>query len=813
MQHNQIVLFIFSCVVGAACFVLSCQFYRLSLQDIQDVTEKAHFISVDGRQNKSQLTNWKSVQTNHHYRDIIVDNREKKDEYMTNSSHSNIKRQHVRISTPLFFIYDTSDFTDDTINFKNQHCPQADKTDRVFISILQNHHARTHSPEKASIFIIPSLLLESYFCNKRGHAKLIQGIMKALKSSKWFHRSRGADHLIAGWHHAFSAWAINHYSGILPEEFLQLIENVTMTRYEAYGQSKWLRRFDNALKPFSLFRSPWEVTKRSIIVPYIADDNIPLIEPYYETWVKRKNMIWYHTRTAGSAHGATVLRHRPWLDPNKFNQERCLSCNIGRGNIDRKLWLLGWSQSRFCLVIRGDTPSSHALYNAIRGGCIPILISHGFDKVSFPFRQHLSERFGSDVIDQFTVRFSESDWKEGGMPLLLSKLQTLMQNVTLLKSKLEKIRQVQRLLLWNHPDSQVASLALQQFWCPDPFSSVMHDKICPNTSSELRKNNGILSKRENGTKHAPKIDFSRHRPYRIYMDGEPGGGLRSKTSSQKYDLVFSTEILRNNGPPNVFFTNFILWEDIHWPGKLYYKTDNTQKIKHMLSSLRPVDVLYTSSNCNEKRESTVKGIRIAVEQAGLRFEYNGKCSAGSKKKRYKTETSAAGTAKMMIAISRSQDENVEALDEKLLKPMEFGTIPIYQGNAERLAQTQNYPAAFLNRRDFFSDADFTREVVKLATDKDRLDEMQEKILSHKWTSPECSHARKYIRDNPPPWLKQAKHRAITVKSQSGHGKIDNRFFFFMRILQCTFSDFAYVNFTLQDAARGSTDIEFDNCCW
>lgn len=31
--------------------------------------------------------------------------------------------------------------------------------------------------------------------------------------------------------------------------------------------------------------------------------------------------------------------------------------------------------SQFCLVIRGDTPHSHALLSAIQVGCIPVVIS------------------------------------------------------------------------------------------------------------------------------------------------------------------------------------------------------------------------------------------------------------------------------------------------------------------------------------------------------------------------------------------------------------------------------------------------------
>ena len=115
--------------------------------------------------------------------------------------------------------------------------------------------------------------------------------------------------------------------------------------------------------------------------------------------------------------------------------------------------------------------------------------------------------------------------------------------------------------------------------------------------------------------------------------------------------------------------------------------------KLLRSSKRPIDVLYTSSNCDHAREMLASSVRVAIETAGLRFEYNGKCSAGSTKPRFesnnvdfgvskwskKAESEPALLAKMMIAMSRSQDPDTESLDDKIAKPVCYGAISLYQG--------------------------------------------------------------------------------------------------------------------------------------
>ena len=74
-------------------------------------------------------------------------------------------------------------------------------------------------------------------------------------------------------------------------------------------------------------------------------------------------------------------------------------------DIPLKKWINGWRQSKFCLVLRGDTPTSHAFYNAISAACIPVVISNYFKKVGVPFPHKISlDSIAIDIREQTFLR-------------------------------------------------------------------------------------------------------------------------------------------------------------------------------------------------------------------------------------------------------------------------------------------------------------------------------------------------------------------------------------------------------------------------
>lgn len=301
----------------------------------------------------------------------------------------------------------------------------------------------------------------------------------------------------------------------------------------------------------------------------------------------------------------------------------------------------------------------------------------------------------------------------------------------------------------------------------------------------------------------------RHKPYRIYVDGEPGGASRATISSKKYDLILCVEISTTHNIPNVLFTPIVTQGIV----------TNIQNIHidHTRSSLRPIDVLYTSSNCNKERDAIVATVRVALERVGLRFEYNGKCSAGSKKGRYTVTRPihglpghAAYDAKMMIAMSRSVDNTTESLDEKLAKPMLYGAIPLYKGTGQRLARVHGFPTSYIDHRNYQSDQHFANTVIELVKDTKRIDAMQTKNTKHKWDKIHHHEANKYIELHPPSWLKDVHNGVITVYMKSKHPEIRETFLY---AIQSIFGTVGGTNYTVQWGRRGESDIEIEQCCW
>ena len=116
-------------------------------------------------------------------------------------------------------------------------------------------------------------------------------------------------------------------------------------------------------------------------------------------------------------------------------------------------WKKEFADSKFALIIRGDTPGSHSFYNSISLGCIPVVISHGFKIFSLPFQNKIK-------LEDFAVEFEE-DYFINHPEKIMPDLNKIPDEV--IKSKLEKLKEIQKMLLYNHPESQVADLILEQF--------------------------------------------------------------------------------------------------------------------------------------------------------------------------------------------------------------------------------------------------------------------------------------------------------------------------------------------------------------
>jgi len=147
---------------------------------------------------------------------------------------------------------------------------------------------------------------------------------------------------------------------------------------------------------------------------------------------------------------------------------------------------LAMTDSKFCLAVRGDTPSSHKVFDAIRALCIPVIISDQWSKTSKPFPTYLA-------WDAFAFFLPESR-------MLKDPKGTLAFLYTLPRSELlQKYRSLvaaRNILDWRSEDSQTATFALAaayEYCIDQPIGLFVlgHDiaqRYCPRCSAgcELR---------------------------------------------------------------------------------------------------------------------------------------------------------------------------------------------------------------------------------------------------------------------------------------------------------------------------------------
>ncbi len=379
-----------------------------------------------------------------------------------------------RTETPKFYIYDEEALTN-TIS-RDGWClePQAESKeprsyveDLLFLNLLRTHGSRVDDPTAAQLFVVP--LIAGNLCEcpdalvpcNQNPVKYAHAI-DTLQKGSFFRRYRGKDHITFAYHYKLSAWAEDQKQ--IPSAWWGAVNYTIATRYELYNYSVYDRAAltDTALRPKSLVDEPWERTRQTVVLPLSsAQDGSPVVRPSFDTWSQRRLWIFYRTRRRPSGHGATALRHGP-ID---FGMGNWANSSVGY-DITSTRWLDDIQQSQFALVIRGDTPGSHALANAIKFGCIPVIIS---DSLPLVLPVYSSSGEGLSLQD-FTISIPEAIFlKDPGAALsVLKHIQA-----TGIRDKLENLRRAQELFLYDAPGTKLPDLVLRAAyksaskWIPD----------------------------------------------------------------------------------------------------------------------------------------------------------------------------------------------------------------------------------------------------------------------------------------------------------------------------------------------------------
>ena len=333
-----------------------------------------------------------------------------------------------------FYIYEDEEITMDEISI----CDHDNTADIEMIELFKAHKNRVYSPVEASMFIIPVPIYQSFMCdttsNKHKHIARMNTFMHTLMYQTSF-KNKPRQHVLMGHSFMFSKWASNEQ--FIPASWMNALHDVFITRYESYNPTL----FQNSTY---LHHEQW---KNTIVVPYSVTKDVPMVsKPLFQEFQERPLLIFYHTRKSTFAHNATQLRRAPFkLDLTNA------TIDVGY-DITRKKWIKRWSRSKFCLVIRGDTPTSHSFYLALSSFCIPIIISDLFHLVGVPFNIDLD-------LANIAIRIKENSVLSNPN-VIIDTIQALKQHEII--TKLKNIQTYQKKFLYRHTNNTIVEQVIQE---------------------------------------------------------------------------------------------------------------------------------------------------------------------------------------------------------------------------------------------------------------------------------------------------------------------------------------------------------------
>jgi Exostosin family len=340
--------------------------------------------------------------------------------------------ESLRTSTLKYYVYDDPRICrrqNPRINWNDEEPYVID----VFLNT--NTSWRVTDPDLADLFIVPTPLLG--YLNMFDH---LRSSVKALTNHSVFQKTRGNRHVIFavdGRYFDVGFMTRSRYTKWFNEQLAAKLVNATIVmNYDTLTCKKlhddnrdhgdWNRYFAS-VKP---------ILNYTFSIGLVAGSSLPVIPPSYDRFQTMEYTLFYHTRDKGSKFNSTQYRWAP------INVTLPYKATIGY-EIPPEQWIQRFTSSKFCLVIRGDTPNSHALLRAVKVGCIPVVVSDYYPVFSPTLKTSLDIRDFSIFLDE--KAFLENPQQQ------LESLQEISE--VDIRKKLVALQYAQQITCPDHPDS------------------------------------------------------------------------------------------------------------------------------------------------------------------------------------------------------------------------------------------------------------------------------------------------------------------------------------------------------------------------
>lgn len=351
--------------------------------------------------------------------------------------------------------------------------------DKAILEALSSHPLRTGNPEEAQLFIVPILLYkfevamglcdvgyglcDDKYSKSNHDACNLHDAFKALTNSKLFQQHNGNHHVIIGTE--FHEYVYMDYHAEIHETMIDIfyntptatsnsLRNITVAELDDMTALRWdvLRGGLNGSDYEHEFRQHYiPITKHSLSLGLGVvgeddnpiDNHLPIVAATMKKYQHSKYTIFYRTRTTTSRNNSTQYRHAPITRVDVSSLPGGAAAYSIGNDLEHEEWISHFTNSKFCLVIRGDLPPSHALERSIRVGCIPVIISDLVPKYTSPLKSTLDMHDYAIILNE--TEFLNNPQEE------LAKLNDIPLHV--IQQKLHSLAFAQRILLLEHPDS------------------------------------------------------------------------------------------------------------------------------------------------------------------------------------------------------------------------------------------------------------------------------------------------------------------------------------------------------------------------
>lgn len=322
------------------------------------------------------------------------------------------------------------------------------------IKALEESPLRTLDPNEADLFI-PPIPFGSLVTSKDG-TDLINLVYETLVNHPVFRKHHGDKHiLVATPYILFRSDKYSYVGGMVKWYRNLMIQNMSVAMsWDPNAVINALQEGIDFHEYTAEFKKLKALSRRSFSLGLGSSSDLPNPDLHLATMEKfhnSSNLVFYQTRTKGSMYNSTIFRHAPVTNitlaggggnggDHNLNFPKS---SIGFGIDDIDAWKNEYANSKFCLVIRGDSPHSKAFWRSVRAGCIPVVVADALPIYSPILKSTLN-------MSDYAVILGEEDFVRDVKKALL-KLQE-MSDVEV-EGKLQHLAFAQRVMMHDHPHS------------------------------------------------------------------------------------------------------------------------------------------------------------------------------------------------------------------------------------------------------------------------------------------------------------------------------------------------------------------------